>query len=204
MACGVLHALGRGQDAAARFAARANVEQVLGMLLRGTRCPPTSSLGRWFDAAAGLLGVCEITSYEGQAAMMLEALARRFGACLPLPGGYHIDGRGGAGPSMLSLYPLLRQLAEENDAARGAAHFHATVVEALSHWIGDAAHATDVRRVALAGGCLHNRLLASGLRQRLQARGLSVYEARYAPPGDGGLALGQAWVARAILRQGAI
>ena len=121
MACGVLHALGRRDEAIMRFAARPNVEQVLGMLLRGARCPPTTSLGRCFDAAAGLLGVCEVMTYEGQAAMLLEVLARRFGACLPLPGGYHIDSRVESGLSVLNLYPMLAQLADEDDAARGAA-----------------------------------------------------------------------------------
>lgn len=204
MACGVLHVLGRGDEAITRFAARPNVEQVLGMLLRGTRCPPTTSLGRWFDAAAGLLGVCEDMTYEGQAGMLLEALACRFGTSLPLPGGYHIDTRAEPGLSVLNLYPLLMQLADEDDAARGAAHFHATLTEALTQWVSDAAHTTGIRSVVLAGGCMHNRLLSAGLRHRLQARGLAVFEAQHVPPGDGGLALGQAWVARASLRQGVI
>ena len=185
-----------------RFAARPNVEQVLGMLLRGARCPPTTSLGRCFDAAAGLLGVCEVMTYEGQAAMLLEVLARRFGACLPLPGGYHIDSRVESGLSVLNLYPMLAQLADEDDAARGAAHFHATLVEALSQWISDAAYASGTRSVVLTGGCFHNLVLAAGLRHRLLARGLQVFEAQHVPPGDGGLAFGQAWVARAALRQG--
>ncbi len=202
MACGVLHALGRRDEAIMRFAARPNVEQVLGMLLRGARCPPTTSLGRCFDAAAGLLGVCEVMTYEGQAAMLLEVLARRFGACLPLPGGYHIDSRVESGLSVLNLYPMLAQLADEDDAARGAAHFHATLVEALSQWISDAAYASGTRSVVLTGGCFHNLVLAAGLRHRLLARGLQVFEAQHVPPGDGGLAFGQAWVARAALRQG--
>jgi len=202
MACAALHALGCGEEAARRFADQPKVEQVLAMLVGGTRCPPSTSLGRWFDAAAGLLGVCETMSFEAQAAMRLEALARRFGAVPPLAGAYHIDTRGAAGPSVLSLYPLLYLLLDETDAARGAAHFHATLGDGLARWIGDAAHAAGVRRVALSGGCLHNRLLAADLRKRLVARGLSVFEAQHVPPGDGGIALGQAWVARAELRRG--
>lgn len=204
MACGVLHALGRGDEAIERFAAQPNVEQVLGMLVRGTRCPPTTSLGRWFDAATGLLGVCDTMTFEGQAGMVLETLARRFGESLPLPGGFHIDSRPPNDLSVLNLYPLLNQLIDEDDAARGAAHFHATLIDGLVQWIGDAAHATGLRRVALSGGCMHNRLLATGLRKRLAARGLAVFEAQHVPPGDGGLALGQAWVARALLARGVL
>ncbi len=202
MACAALHALGRADAAARRFAAQPHVGQVQAMLVRGTRCPPSTSLGRWFDAAAGLLGVCAVMSFEGQAAMRLETLARRCGECLPLAGGYHIDLRPPAGPSVLSLHPLLQQLADETDAARGAARFHATLIDGLVEWIGEAAATTGVRRVVLSGGCLHNRLLAAGLRKRLADRGLAVFEARQVPPGDGGIALGQAWVARAELRRG--
>jgi hydrogenase maturation protein HypF len=106
--------------------------------------------------------------------------------------------------SVLNLYPLLNQLINEGDAARGAAHFHATLIDGLVQWIGDAAHATGLRRVALSGGCMHNRILATGLRKRLAARGLAVFEAQHVPPGDGGLALGQAWVARALLARGVL
>lgn len=172
------------------------------MLVRGTRCPPSTSLGRWFDAAAGLLGVCDTMSFEGQAAMRLETLARHFGESLPLSGGYYIDAPRTDGMAVLNFYPLLMQLVDEQDAARGAAHFHATLIEGLVRWVADAAQATGIRRVALSGGCLHNRLLAVGLRSRLSARGLAVFEAQHVPPGDGGIALGQAWVARAELRRG--
>ena len=204
MACGALHALGRSDEAARRFAAEPNLEQVLAMLVHGTRCPPSTSLGRWFDAAAGLLGVCNAMSYEGQAAIRLETLARAYGLGLPLSGGYHIDSRPPDGLSVLNLYPLLMQLIDEPDAACGAAHFHATLIDDLVQWIGDAAYATGIRRVVLAGGCLNNRLLATGLRARLSSRGLTVFEAQHVPPGDGGIALGQAWVARAELRRGVL
>lgn len=56
--------------------------------------------------------------------------------------------------------------------------------------------------MALSGGCLLNRELAIGLRHKLATRGLAVFEAQHVPPGDGGIALGQAWVAREELRRG--
>lgn len=202
MACAVLHALGHADEAARRFAHQPNVAQVLDMLARGTRCPPATSLGRCFDAAAGLLGLCDTMTFEGQAAMLLETAARGYGEALPLPGAHHIDHRSPDGPSVLNLYPLFKQLLDESTPPRGAAHFHASLVDGLVHWIADAAEATGLRRVVLAGGCLHNRVLAVGLRHRLTARGLAVFEAQHVPPGDGGIALGQAWVARAQLMKG--
>ena len=67
------------------------------------------------------------------------------------------------------------------------------------HWAAAAAERANLSTVALGGGCLLNHLLSRDLRMGLQARGLAVLEARQAPPNDGGIALGQAWVARQSL-----
>jgi hydrogenase maturation protein HypF len=148
-------------------------------------------MGRWFDAAAGLLGVSTRQSYEGQAPMLLEGLAAGHGA-VP-PDRYAVDG------GVLDLLPLLAALADETDAARGAARFHATLVAALADWCISAARTQQLSRIAFGGGCFNNRLLASGLAAQLSAAGLAVLQPRQAPPNDGGIALGQAAVARALL-----
>jgi len=189
MAASVLHALGRGEEIARRFAAVPAAATVATMLERGIHCPQTSSAGRLFDAAAGLLGVRRRTSFEGQAAMLLEGLAARHGPVAALPGGWRSDATGS-----LDLLPVLACLEDCKEAGAGAALFHATLAAALVDWVADAAARTGIRRVAAAGGCLLNRLLAKALRAGLAARGLTLLEARTLPPGDGGLALGQAWV----------
>lgn len=191
MAAAVLHALGRADDISRRYdqpAAR-TVQQ---MLLQGVNCPLTSSMGRWFDAAAGLLGVRDRQSYEGQAPMLLEGLAARHGPVAALPGACSLH------EGVLDLLPLLAALADETDAARGAALFHATLVEALAHWCLTIAQHQRLDTVVLGGGCFNNVILSRGLQQRLTAERLHVLEARQAPPNDGGLSLGQAWVARAV------
>jgi len=99
----------------------------------------------------------------------------------------------------LDLTPLLVRLADERDAGFGAALFHATLVAALAEWIGAAAATHRLTVVAGGGGCFLNALLARGLRAALAARGIALLEAQQAPPNDGGLALGQAWVARHLL-----
>ena len=94
----------------------------------------------------------------------------------------------------LDLTPLLSRLADEPDAAFGAALFHATLVAALAQWLARAARLLGIGTVACGGGCFLNALLARGLRAALAARGIRMLEAMAVPPNDGGLSLGQAWV----------
>jgi hydrogenase maturation protein HypF len=194
MAASALHALGRGGEIEARFAREAGARTIREMLDRELRSPPSSSLGRVFDAAAGLLGTRSRVAYEGQAAMELESLAMR-----------HAPGALGVGPweigpdGTLDLLPLLAALEGEGDPARGAALLHDTLALALAHWMARAARAHAIPVLAAAGGCMLNRRLAGGLREHLRRLGFALLEARELPPNDGGLSLGQAWVAMCSL-----
>jgi very-short-patch-repair endonuclease len=194
MAAAALHRLGRGGDIAGRFPGQPAAGRLGQVLDLGLNCPPTTSLGRWFDAAAGLLGAREVMAYEGQAAMLLEGLAGDAQAA-PMAGGWvlHPDGR-------LDLWPVLARLADEPDAALGAALFHATLAEALAAWVAWAARREGLSRVVLGGGCLLNQILSRDLTRRLGALGLTALTARQVPPNDGGLSLGQAWVAMQQIR----
>jgi hydrogenase maturation protein HypF len=196
MAAAALHRLGRGAEIAQRFPTQPAAQQLNQLLQRNLNCPSSSSLGRWFDAAAGLLGVREVMAYEGQAAMLLEGLAGQAGAVAALENGYvlHDDGR-------LDLLPLLARLTHESDPIRGAGLFHATLVQALADWTARAARQQGVRRLALGGGCFLNAILSRSLGRQLRARGLTVLEASEVPPNDGGLSLGQAWVAIQAIQQ---
>jgi len=188
MAASVLFELGRASEIERRYAARGGTV-LAQMLARGLNSPLTSSAGRWFDAAAGLLGASDVCAYEGQAAMLLEGLAEEHGPVAPLAGGYQIGADG-----TLDLLPLLAHLIGQQDKGYGAAVFHSTLAAALAAWVRAASERSGVRSVALGGGCFMNRILAASLRDHLEAAGLTVFEARLAPSGDGGLALGQAAV----------
>ncbi|MBK1679816.1 Sua5/YciO/YrdC/YwlC family protein [Rhodocyclus tenuis] len=198
MAAAALHALGRGDEIAGRFDRPAAA--LLGQLLDdGRHAPPSSSCGRLFDAAAGLAGVSSVASFEGQAAMRYEGLAEAHGAVPVLADGYRIGSDG-----VLDLLPLLARLADEPRTGFAAALFHVTLAAALADWIEFAAARSGLRRVALGGGCCLNRFLLSRLRAQLEQRGFAVFEAQQVPPNDGGLSLGQAWVARHRLLAGEI
>jgi hydrogenase maturation protein HypF len=190
MAAAVLHELGRGEEIVQRFPTQPAAGTVATMLQRNLNCPRSSSMGRLFDAAAGLLGICDKMSFEAQAAIELEQLAHGFGSLAPLANGYRIAEAG-----QLDFFPLLAALADCNDAAYGAALFHATLAAGLTEWAGRASAEHGVDRVALGGGCFLNKILSQSLEPSLSALGLRVLTARQLPPGDSAISLGQAWVA---------
>ena len=194
MGVAALAMLGR-LDAAARLLPGApNAARLAVRFAAGAHFPLTTSLGRVFDAASALAGVRLVQHYEGQAAMEFEALVARprVGAGL----WRIVDG-------CLVLRPLFAALIDENLRGRVAAElFHGTLIAALDDWIAAAAAARGLTQVALGGGCLMNRVLADGLAARLRARGLAVFLPRAVPANDGGVSLGQAAFAHALLRAG--
>ena len=195
MAAAALDRCGRGNEIARRFAAEPAAPTVATMLAQRTRAPQTTSLGRWFDAAAGLLGVKSRMAFEGQAAMLLEGLAEAHGRVAADAALFAIDDA-----NALDFTALVATLADERDAAYGAALFHAAVVAGLAEWTARAARAHGVATVAGGGGCFLNAILARELATALAGRGVTLVEARAVPPNDGGLCLGQAFVAQSRMR----
>jgi hydrogenase maturation protein HypF len=170
------------------------------MLERDINCPRTSSMGRVFDAAAGLLGLCAKMQYEAQAAILLEQAATRYiethGWPQPMERGWRIDSAG-----RLDLLPVLASLDAAVDADQAAAGFHATLAAALGEWVAGAANSSGITTLAWGGGCFLNALLSVSLRQNLEQRGIAVLAPMQLPPDDSGIALGQAWVAMQTLEQ---
>lgn len=191
LAAGVLSALGRGHEIPQRFVAEPLAEQVAQQLETGDACRTSSSMGRLFDAAAGLLGISRVSVFRDQAGLMMEGMAERFGNAPPLQDGWKIQ------DGCLDLMPLFAMLADEKNSQRGAAIFYATLAAALTEWL--CAVAPQGSTIAAGGGCLQNQVLGRELRSRLDDRGMNLIEARRVPPNDGGLALGQAWVAQQYL-----
>ena len=181
----VLHQLGRGHENAERYGELGDMGLLTQMLDRGLNVQPSTSCGRLFDAAAGLLKVQPTASFEGQAPMKLEALVSKPQV---LSGGWRID------HGVLDLSVLLAQIADLEPVA-GANLFHGTLIAALAEWVETLARVKDISQIALSGGCMMNRVLAEGLERRLRDLGLSLFKPQALPPNDGGLSLGQAWTA---------
>ncbi|MCA9692004.1 MAG: carbamoyltransferase HypF, partial [Myxococcales bacterium] len=144
--------------------------------------PRCTSVGRLFDGVAALTGVAARSTYEGEAAMMLEAIAEPGAAPYPFS----------IAEGALDWRPALSaMLCERDDAALVASRLHATLIAALV----EVAARRRAEVVALAGGCFQNALLLGGALDALAERGVEALAPEAVPPGDGGLALGQAWVA---------
>lgn len=185
MAAAALWALGRGDEIVSRFADRSGAAVLAQMLAQDVHCPPTTSCGRLFDAACGLLGVIPVARFEGEAPMALEAMVTRTASD---PAGWRI------GDGVLDLRPLLARLAGMA-AADGANLFHGTLAAALASWVATATATTGIRQVALAGGCFLNKVLSRDLVDRLESAGLAVLRPIALSPGDPAVSLGQAWAA---------
>jgi hydrogenase maturation protein HypF len=172
---------------------------------RGLNAPRSSSAGRLFDAVAAALGLDgAVSSYEGQAAIALEASAAR--AMDAVGDGYPFARATGHCGDILDPAPLWGALFD--DLARGrppeeiAAAFHAGLATAIAAMALDLARRHGLATVALSGGVFQNRLLLESATRRLQGAGMQVLLQRRVPANDGGLSLGQATVAAARVLRG--
>jgi hydrogenase maturation protein HypF len=183
MGAAALHALGRTSEIADRYRQFRGAPVIARMLEQGVNSPTTTSCGRLFDAACGLLGVKPVAAFEGEAPMELERLATRPETD---PGGWRLAA------GILDLRPLLERLIG-NDPDPGANLFHGTLIAALADWVSWAAAETGVRKVALSGGCFFNKVLSAGIVATLRPRAIEPLTARALGPGDPAVSLGQAW-----------
>lgn len=222
MGAAALWAIGRGNEIAGRYREFPNAGVLASMMERGLNSPMTSSAGRLFDAACGLLGVKPVAAFEGEAPMALEGMVRETKVD---PEGWKIISendcgapphpriKSGAGSSpppqgerefacaQLDLRPLLAKLADCK-AQEGAELFHGTLIEALADWAGKAAEITGIRKVALGGGCFYNKVLREELSQRMMAMNLTPLLPKLLPAGDPAISLGQAWAAAMMIEKG--
>ena len=161
---------------------------------RGLGCVRTTSMGRLFDAVASLLGVCQEVSYEGQAAIELEHLARH-----GHPTALNFDVADGVLDPAPVIAGIVQGMRSGTALADLAAGFHQAVIRATAVAAAESARAAGVSVIGLTGGVFANRLLLQGLRHTLTEDGFDVLSHRIVPCNDGGLALGQATIAAALL-----
>jgi hydrogenase maturation protein HypF len=176
---------------AAPFTFPSRYQNARELIRRAVRTFATTSAGRLFDAAAALLGFTRESTFEGQAAMWLEQLARSSSPTEPYPFPF-TDGE-------LDFRPLLWTLARDRFRGRSANECARAFQQGIAQGLFDAitalsrAHKTDT--IVLSGGVFQNQLLLEDLKSLLDATALEVWTNHLVPANDGGISLGQAALA---------
>ena len=166
------------------------------MASAGLNSPPTSSLGRLFDAVAALCGVRSTVSFEGQAAMELE-MAAAGRDC-----GIYDFAWGSGADRPIFVAPIISGVVDDLQSRRPlpeiSRRFHDTLVALFTRLCADLRAEHNLDRVALSGGVFQNAILLTGMIHSLEKEGFEVLSHRLVPTNDGGIALGQAVAAAAI------
>lgn len=186
MAASVLHSLGQGDEIAQRFSEYPQAHGVHHLLNKKINCPSTSSCGRLFDAVSALLGIQLVSHYEGHAAMRLENQVTQVQI---MPEGWQLQ------EGFFDMMPTLKFLANRIEPVTGANLFHGTLIAGLAEWVNKMCRERGVDVVVLSGGCFLNQILAEGLTTALRKSGIISFLPHALPPNDGGISLGQAWIA---------
>ncbi len=192
MGAAALYAMGQGDQIPARFAAFPGAGLLAQMMDKEPLAPPTSSAGRLFDAACGLLGVKPIAAFEGEAPMALESMVTEPAI---LPKGWRFQE---GAPWQLDFRPLLAAL-DPADPVAGANLFHGTLAAGLLAAARRAADETGCEKVLASGGCFLNKRLVQAMKEGAQALGLQLIFHESLSPGDVSLSLGQAYAAALML-----
>jgi hydrogenase maturation protein HypF len=181
---------------------RGDLAVISSMLLSGFNSPFSSSCGRLFDAIAALLGLRRRISYEGQAAMELETLAKR--AWTPA---WHNDilpnSHTTISPSLVEkdgkweicsaefVKRVLDGINSGESKSAIALQFHTMLVGSITTLIENLALQTGIGKVVLSGGCMQNSLLLEGLLHTLKSVQLKVFTGKSLPFNDGAVSFGQ-------------
>ncbi|MEQ8202000.1 MAG: carbamoyltransferase HypF, partial [Syntrophomonadaceae bacterium] len=157
----------------------------------------TSSCGRIFDAAAAVLGICTVNNYEGQAAIELEAMADRYGQNRY---GYRLEKTDSG--LIMDAMPMWGEMLQDMEGGRPkgliSRKFHLTMVDLFTAALIQARDEAGLNKVVLSGGVFHNQIILLELTLKLLALDFEVYQHQLIPPGDGGIALGQAIIASEV------
>ncbi|MBN2392664.1 MAG: carbamoyltransferase HypF, partial [Anaerolineae bacterium] len=156
--------------------------------------PSTSSMGRLFDAVSALLNVCQVTSYEAQAAIELEQIAAPVGQSANLPYDFDVESRADMQiVRVVALFEgLLGDIERSTPVPDIALRFHATIAQMIATVCTRLRTFTGITTVALSGGVFQNRLLLQLSIPLLENAGFDVLLHCHVPCNDGGVSLGQA------------
>jgi hydrogenase maturation protein HypF len=175
------------------------IEDLLKILEISDFSPLSSGAGRLFDAVSAMLGICDLNTFEGEAAMALETVAleeedRTYPVDISFKAPMEVD-------FSFALMGIINDMLSGTGKDVIAAKFHNTVAEAVYRVVIKIAQLNVIDQVALSGGVFQNDFLLDRLAYTLKAAGLKVYTNELVPVNDGGISLGQACILRERLKE---
>ena len=168
------------------------------MIEKDINSPGTSSLGRFFDGIAAMVGLRNHVAFEGQAAMELEMMADAS------TGDLYETAWSSEDTVQIDPRPIITGVVKDIEKGVSSSivsgKFHATLMAMFTDLCQVIGKKTGISQIALSGGCFQNAILLAGLTRRLRDRGFHVLTHERVPANDGGIALGQAVIADAVAR----
>ncbi len=162
--------------------------------------PSSSGAGRLFDAVSALLGISDQNTFEGEAAMALEAIAQE-----GIDDEYHVEFRKENGYTVIDFSPVILMIT--GDLVQGiaaeiiAAKFHNTVVSVVRRMVRGLSEQYGLKDVALSGGTFQNQYILSRVTTALSQDGMNVFTNQNVPCNDACISLGQAYLVRERLKK---
>jgi hydrogenase maturation protein HypF len=176
------------------------VRQVLQVSASAELSPRSSGAGRLFDAVAALMDVCDRNTFEGEAAMALEALVRK-----GIADDYPVELTGIDGHTVADFSPLVRAVVDDmlagSDRGLMATKLHNTIVQVVRSAVRKIRERFGICDVALSGGTFQNQYLCERAVELLRSDGMRTYVNRAMPPNDACISLGQAYLIRERLKR---
>jgi hydrogenase maturation protein HypF len=171
-----------------------HIKLALDMMLKNVNSPYTSSMGRFFDAVASIISVRNKVSFEGQAAMELEMIAKH-----EAEDTYDFEYFNDEILFQPIIKGIVLDLQKKIEPSFISAKFHATIIKIFSELSEKIRKETGINKTALSGGVFQNSILLSGFSKALKRKDFEVFTQNLVPANDGGLSLGQAIAASEMM-----
>ncbi|MDP8299424.1 MAG: hypothetical protein P9L88_05930 [Candidatus Tantalella remota] len=165
---------------------------IIQMIEKDINCPRTSSMGRLFDAVSSLAGICDESTFEAEAAILLEKKIKK-----GIRAFYEYDVSDNEIVIKRMIRGIMKDLLNGEDKGVIAAKFHNTIGEIIFKVSGMIFEDTGINKVLISGGCFQNRYLVDYLEKRFESSELELYKHKDFPATDLGISIGQAVVAAA-------
>ncbi len=176
------------------------IKDVLAIVDKNIFSPLTSSCGRLFDSVSAILGICDLNTFEGEAAIALESytvddISDDYPVDIIFRDRMEID-------FSMTIFRIVQDIEQGISKNLISTKFHNTIIEATARVVEKLSAVNRINDVVLSGGVFQNMYLLKNTVSRLKSSGLNVYINEKVPTNDAGISLGQAYIVRERIKAG--